>query len=107
MLVGSEIKAVGELKECSEGNYTESIIRRSMRAYLLDKVHPVKTVHNCDDEREFQILAKPNFRVFANWYGRKIKNVFSYEVSEDFKFVDRKHYSDTAIRRLKKYGVTL
>lgn len=107
LLVGSKIKAVGELKECSEGNYTESIIRRSMRAYLLDKVHPVKTVNSCEDEREFQILAKPNFRVFANWYGKKIKNVFSYEVSEDFKFVDRSHYSDTAVRRLKKYGVTL
>ena len=78
-----------------------------MRAYLLDKVHPVKTVNDCNEKREFQILAKPHFKVYANCYGRRIKNVFSYEVSEDFKFLDKKHYSDTAVRRLKKYGVTI
>lgn len=107
LLVGRKIKAVGELKECSGGNYTESIIRRSMRAYLLDKVHPVKTVNECNEKRDFQILAKPHYKVYANWYGRRIKNVFSYEVSEDFKFLDKQHYSDTAVRRLKKYGVTI
>ena len=107
LLVGRKIKAVGELKECSEGNYTENIIRRSMRAYLLNKVHPVKTVNECNEKRDFQILAKPHYKVYANLYGRRIKNVFSYEVSEDFKFLDKKHYSDNAVRRLKKYGVTI
>lgn len=107
LLVGRKIKGVGELREVSEGNYTESIIKRSMRAYLLDNVPVAKTINECKDAREFQILAKPNYKVYANWYGSRIKNVFSFEVSNDFKFVDKQHYIKTAGRRLKKYGVTL
>lgn len=107
LLIGDEIKAVGELRECSEGNYTESIIKRSIRAYLTSGEKIAKTINNCKDEREFQILAKPDYRVFANWYGRPIKGVFSYDVSNQFKYYDENWYISEAVRRAKKYGVTL
>lgn len=107
LLVGDEIKAVGELRECSEGNYTESIIRRAMRCYLVSGEMIAKTINNCKDEREFQILAKPNYRVFASWYGRAIKGVFSFKVSTEGKYYNEDWYIHEAIRRVKKYGVTL
>lgn len=107
LLVGDEIRAVGELRECSEGKYTESIIKRSMRAYLTSGEKIAKTINNCKDEREFQILAKPDYRVFANIYGRPIKGVFSFDVSNQFKYYDENWYISEAIRRVKKYGVTL
>lgn len=78
-----------------------------MRRYLVSGEMIAKTINNCKDKREFQILAKPNYKVFASWYGQAIKGVFSFKVSTRGERCNEDWYIHEAIRRVKKYGVTL